>query len=81
MYVSPIEDVLSFDNAFAVAVEQLRSTPGFDYDGGHTQQEKASVLGGSESSESSDNYIYIAVPEDYTLESIAEQLLASEPLI
>lgn len=72
LYVSNISDVLSIENALSNAVEQLRNTPGFDYDGGHQYETKSSILKGSENSESSENFVYIAVPEDYTLESIAE---------
>lgn len=70
MYVSPVSDAYAIGTS--QAVETLRGTLGFDYDGGHEEKSKSALLRGTEHSESSDNFVYIAVPSEYNLEAIAE---------
>ena len=69
LYVSDVEDALSIEGN---AVEILRSGPGFDYDGGHESRSKSALLRGSDDSESSEKFCYVAIPENFSLESIAE---------
>ena len=59
----------------ADAVEILRAGAGFDYDGGHESRSKSALLRGSEHSENNEKFCYVAIPEDFELESIAEFLL------
>ena len=70
LYVSDVEDALSLGTADAVEI--LRSGAGFDYDGGHESRSKSALLRGSNDSENNDKFCYIAIPEDFELESIAE---------
>lgn len=70
LYVSDVEDALSLGTADAVEI--LRSGAGFDYDGGHESRSKSALLRGSNQSENNDKFCYIAIPEDFELESIAE---------
>jgi hypothetical protein len=70
LYVSNVADAAALGTADAVEI--LRSTSGFDYDGGHESRAKSALLRGSEYSEGSSNFCYVAIPENFSLESIAE---------
>ena len=55
-----------------LAFVALRNTEGLDFDGGHTRSDRASVLSGSVNSESPLNHTVLAIPAEYTLDTISE---------
>ena len=69
LYVSDVEDALSLGTADAVEI--LRSGAGFDYDGGHESRSKSALLRGLTKAKTMTSFA-IAIPENFSLESIAE---------